>query len=257
MLPILQKLNTIVKPSTIIIGLILVVIALTYKTCSDQKEIKDVKIEESNLRRALSDTLRHFQTKEGYWGAEKRTLQTELSNLKDENLVLNENQKKLIKEVERQNKTAQTIAAALIELKAEVAGIKNDKPINQTDSSAQFVANTPDLEYDISVFNIKPFELKTPTLSINRISFPNTQTVNFHWKDDRKEGYPISFSVINSNKYFKVTDIQSYAIPELTRANVKPTFWQKVGQLSKTTGGRIVTFAIGAGVGYTVAQELK
>jgi hypothetical protein len=236
---------------------VLAVVALTFKMCSDQKSIKDVKIEESNLRKALADTLHHFQTKEGDWGAEKLTMQTELSNLQDKNLVLSENQKTLVKQVEQQNKTSQTIAAALIELTAKVEGLTNEKPIHQTDSSVQFAAKTPDFEYDLTVFNVKPFELKTPTLTLNRIAFPNKQTVNFHWKDDRKEGYPVSFSVVNTNQYFKVTDIQSYAIPELTREKVKPTFWQKVGQLSKTTGGKIVTFAIGAGVGFGVAQQFK
>lgn len=233
---------------------IFAIIALTFKMCGDQKKLKDADIQATNLNKALADTLHHFETKEGDWGVEKRTLQTDLSKLKDDNLVLNANQKSLIKEIERQNKNGQVIAAALIELTAKVEGVINDKPVSVTDSSAQFAESTPDLEYDLTVFNVKPLEFKKPTLSINRIAFPNTQTVNFHWKDDRKEGYPISFSVVNTNKYFKVTDIQSYAIPELTRETVKPTFWQKVGKFSKTTGGKIVFFGAGFALGAAVIQ---
>jgi hypothetical protein len=81
--------------------------------------------------------------------------------------------------------------------------------------------------------------------------------VNFHWKDDRKEGYPISFNVINTNPYFKVHDIQSYAIPELTREKVKPTFWQKVGQFGKSTGGKLTIFGIGVGVGAIAISALQ
>lgn len=237
---------------------IFAIIGLLYKGCDDAKKLKDTKIESSNLTKALSDTLHHFKTKEGDWGVEKRTLQTDLSNLTSKNQVLTENQQKLVKQVEQQNKTSQTIAAALIQLQAEVKGIKNDHPVISTDSSQQFVDTTnTNFQYDIAVFNVKPLEFKRPTLSINRVSFPNTQTVNFHWKDDRKEGYPVSFSVINTNPYFKVSDIQSFAIPELTREKVKPTFWQKVGQFGKSTGGKVAIFGIGVGVGALAISALQ
>ena len=238
---------------------IFAIIGLLYKGCDDAKKLKDAEVASANLNKALTDTLHHFQTKEGEWGVEKRTLQADLSTLKDNNLVLNANQKALIKEVERQNKQGQVIAAALIELKAEVGGIKNSNPVVSTDSSQQFKSNPADttFQYDIAVLNVKPIEFKTPTLSINSISFPNKQKINFHWKDDRKEGYPISFSVVNSNPYFKVSDIQSYAIPELTREKVKPTFWQKVGQFGKSTGGKLTIFGVGVGVGALAITALQ
>ena len=234
------------------IGLVIAILligGLLFKSCQDSKILSEVKSEESNLRKALTDTLTHFQTKEGNWGAEKRTLQTELGTLKDNNLNLSANQKELIKQIEKQNKTSQTIAAALVDLKAEVSGLKNDKPINQTDSSVQFTSQTPDLEYDLTVFNVKPFELKTPTLTLNKISFPNQQSINFHWKDDKKEGYPVGFSIVNTNKYFKVNEIESYIIPEIKKSELDPNFWQKVGKFSKSTGGKIVFFGAGVVVG--------
>jgi len=233
---------------------VLAIVALTFKMCSDGENYRNMKTQESNLRKALTDSATHFKTKEGAWGVEKRTLQASLDDLSDKNLNLTANQEALLKQVKEQNKQSQTIAAALIELKAEVANIKNDKPIVETDSSLQFAAETPNLSYDLTVFNVKRFELKEPHLLISKITFPNKQDINFHWKDDKKEGYPISFSVTNTNPYFKVQDIQSYAIPELTRANVKPTFWQKVGQFSKTTGGKLTFLAIGFGAGYVIAK---
>lgn len=237
---------------------IFAIIGLIYKGCDDAKKLKDTEISSANLTKALNDTLHHFTTKEGDWGVEKRTLQTELSNLTDKNVVLSANQQKLVKQVEQQNKTSETIAAALIQLQAEVRGIKNDHPVASTDSSQQFMDTTNlHFRYDIAVFNVKPIEFKNPTLSINSISFPNTQTVNFHWKNDRKEGYPVSFNVINTNPYFKVTDIQSFAIPELTREKVKPTFWQKVGQFGKSTGGKLTIFGVGVGVGAIVITALQ
>jgi hypothetical protein len=86
--------------------------------------------------------------------------------------------------------------------------------------------------------------------------FPNTQKIDFQWKDNRKEGYPISFSVINTNPYFKVTDIQSYIIPEIIKSELKPNIWQKIGQRSKTLGGKAVIFSVGVGVGFLAYQQI-
>ncbi len=232
---------------------IFALIALGYKSCSDSKALSSVKTEESNLRKALTDTLTHFQTKEGDWGVQKRTMQTELSTLKDDNLNLNANQKALIKEVERQNKTATTIAAALIELTAKVEGLENDNAV-VTDSTVNFPYTSNDLKYNFTISNVKPLEFKKPKLRINNLEFPNTQTINFHWKDDKEEGNPIAFSVVNTNQYFKVHDIQSYAIPEVKKAELKPNFWQKVSKFSKSTGGKLVFLGAGFVLGVALVQ---
>ena len=233
---------------------VLVIGALFFKSCQDSKAITTIKTEESNLRKALTDTLTQFQTKEGDWGVEKRTMQTELSTLKDDNLNLNANQKRLIETVERQNKTATTIAAALIELTAKVEGMTNDNGIVIGDTSVNFPYSSPNLKYDLTVFNVKPLDFKKPILRINEISFPNIQEINFNWKDDKKEGYPVGFSVINTNEYFKVSDIQSYAIPEIKKSELKPTFFQKVGKFSKTNGGKIIVFTLGFGFGMIISK---
>lgn len=232
----------------------LIIGGLVFKSCEDSKALSAVKTEESNLRKALTDTLTRFQTKEGDWGVEKRTLQTEMSTLKDNNLNLNANQKALVKEIERQNKNGQVIAAALIELTAKVDSLTNDSGIVQGDTSVNFPYNSPNLAYNMTVYNIKPIEFKKPTLRINNITFPNTQTVNFHWKDEKKEGYPVGFSVINTNPYFKVNDLQSYAIPEIKKTELKPTFWNKVGKFGKSTGGKIVIFGAGVIAGGILIQ---
>lgn len=233
---------------------ILAIMGLVYKSCSDAKSYRDMQTQESNLRKALTDSSTHFRTKEGAWGEQKRSLQTDLDNLKDKNLNLTANQKALVKEVERQNKNAQVIAAALIDLKAEVANWKDNHPIEETDSSVRFAETTKDFVYDLTIANVKPIELKIPTLTFNKVSFPNTQTINFHWKDDRKEGYPTEFSVINTNQYFKVNDIQSYVIPEIKKEDIKPNFWQKLGKFSKTTGGKLVFFGAGVVVGAAIIK---
>jgi hypothetical protein len=120
---------------------VIIIAGLIFKSCNDNKNFNDKLVQEANLRKALADTVTHFQTKEGEWGAEKRTMQTDLKTLKDVNLNLNENQKALIKHVEQQNKTNQVIAAAIIDLRAEVKGLKDDAPVAVTDSTVQFAKN--------------------------------------------------------------------------------------------------------------------
>lgn len=231
------------------------IIAMVYKACDDRQTFKEKELQEVNLRKALADTVHHFKTENGLIGAEKLTIQTELNTLKDSHQILTDNQKALIKEVERQNKNATTFAAALIQLKAEIKDWKDSKPVAETDSSVQFAKKTPNLEYDLLISNVKPLDFKMPTLTFNSLSFPNTQTINFHWKsDDKKEGYPVSFSVINSNPYFTVSNIESYTIPEIQKNKLKPTLWQKIGTFSKTTGGKVLFFGLGVGAGVLIAK---
>ncbi|MFN7652808.1 MAG: hypothetical protein ACK5PC_06215 [Cyclobacteriaceae bacterium] len=241
----------------ILIGLLsttlIIIIFLCFKSCSDQKEISAIKIQESNLRKALTDTVHRFKTAAGDWGVEKRTLQTELSTLKDNNQILTADQKQLIKEVERVNKSSTTIAAALIQMQAEINQMKNDKP-KITDSTVNFSSSSTDLKYDLTVYNVKPIELNTPSLLISNISLPNTQTINFNWADEQREGYPVSFNVINTNQYFKVYNIESYAIPEIKKTELKPSFWNSLNKFSKTTGGKMLFFGVGLATGVLIAK---
>jgi hypothetical protein len=142
---------------------------------------------------------------------------------------------------------------SLVQLTAKIEGLTNEKPTNVTDTSIQFTSITPDFEYDLTVFNVKPIDLKIPKLTLNHIVFPNTQTVNFHWKEE-KDGYPISFSVVNTNQYFKVNDIQSYAIPSLKKEELEPNFWNRIKKFSKTTTGKVLVFGAGLFTGVIISQ---
>ncbi|MFN8886691.1 MAG: hypothetical protein ACK5WF_04465, partial [Cyclobacteriaceae bacterium] len=146
-----------------------------------------------------------------------------------------------------------TIAAALIQMQAEINQMKNDKP-KITDSTVNFSSSSTDLKYDLTVYNVKPIELNTPSLLISNISLPNTQTINFNWADEQREGYPVSFNVINTNQYFKVYNIESYAIPEIKKTELKPSFWNSLNKFSKTTGGKMLFFGVGLATGVLIAK---
>src|SRR5579859_1918245 len=201
---------------------VLIILLLLGKGYADYVEHKAYKFQQENLAKALQDSIHHFRDKEGDWVNEKRTIQATLDQLTDKNLALTQNQTELLKQVKEQNKTNQTITAALVDITAVIKGLKDSKPVLETDSTDRFAQKSANLEYDVTVHNVKRYNPSfTPSLTFNTIAFPNKQDINFHWLNDKKEGYPVSFSISNSNPYFKVNDIQSYAIPELTRAKVK------------------------------------
>lgn len=212
--------------------------------------------QDKNLQNALSDTLHTFKNSENQWVSEKLTLQAETKDLKNNNLVLTQNQSDLIKKVDEINKHSQIISAALIQMGVRLDGIVNNKPIIENDSTIEFSVKNDSLDYNIVVNNVKSTGYKLPELEFKYFNLPNTQTIVFSWKDDRKEGYPINFSVTNSNSLYKIYDLNSYAIPELTRAVVKPTFLMKLGKLSKSTGGKITILGVGIVAGFLGGQML-
>jgi hypothetical protein len=121
----------------------------------------------------------------------------------------------------------------------------------------QFVKNDSTMKYDLIVHNVQPIDLELPKLEFKKFELPNTQFIEFHWKDERKEGYPISFSVTNSNPYYKVYNIDSYAIPELNKVELKPNFWQKLAKFSKSTGGKIAFFGVGVVTGAVLVNSVS
>lgn len=80
---------------------------------------------------------------------------------------------------------------------------------------------------------------------INSLRFENEQTIKFHWLDDKEEGYPISFSVSNSNQYFMVNNIESYAIPALNKETINPNGWQRFS--TNFQKGNNIPFYLGVG----------
>lgn len=233
------------RKNIIITVLIILLLYLGYRIISGNSNHKVEMKKATNLHRALTDSIMHYQNDNKEWVAEKLTIQASEKDLKDENLKLTYNQMELLEKVEKVNEKNQVINAALIKMKVELATIKNTKPVIQNDSTIQFSDTTDSLHYVINVHSVRPTTFGTPSLEIHEFSIPNSQFVNFNWKDSKKEGYPISFTVTNSNPFFKVYDLDSYAIPELEKTKVKPSFWNKLDKFGKSTGGKVLIFGLG------------
>jgi len=122
-----------------------------------------------------------------------------------------------------------------------------------------FIDSTEFLIYDIEIGKVmRASPLADPTILFKSLSLPNKQFIEFHWENNKKEGYPIMFSVSNSSPYYKTYNINSYAIPELQKEVVNPNGWQKVGQWFKRNGKTVLYVAggaaVGAGATYVIMQ---
>ncbi len=219
-------------------------------------EKNDKITQEQNLTKALNDTIHTYVRKNGEVVSEKRTIQAELSELKDKNLVLTTNQERVLKLVEDINKKNQVIAAAVVEMGVKIKDLTIDKPTTETDSTITFNAppSSDSLKFTALVGNVTKYKGREPYFKLQNFELPNIQKIDFHWKDNKKEGYPVSFSISNSNKYYKTYNIDSYIIPEIEEQKLKPTFWRKLGTFSSKTGGKIVLGVAGFAIGFIVAK---
>jgi len=238
--------------STIIILLILGLGSTVY---FQHNKIKRITLEHQNeikLKNALNDSVNYYINELGEEVAEKLTLQASVKTLEDLKDKLTASEKELIARVKAKNKENSVITAALIEAKAEIDSLRGTGTVvvNADSSKITFSDTTEFLTYDIEIGKVKRSSpLVDPTIMFKSLTLPNKQFVEFHWKDEKKEGYPIQFSVSNSSPYYKTYDINSYAIPELQKEVVNPSGWQKVGQWFKRNGKTIVYVGAGAAIG--------
>ena len=253
-LQIKLNLTTIV----VIILLLLGVAGGWYIYQNNVKNLKSKLETEKKLETALLDSAKVYQNNKGEWVTEKLTLQDNIKNLNSLNAQLTTNQKDLLARIADVNKKNTTIAAALIQSDVIVDSLKNITKalIDTTNKNITFQDSTKNLKYKIKVSNVVPTIKLNPSLTFQYLSLPNTQFIEFHWKNDKKVGYPVAFSVTNTNDYFKTINIDSYIIPEIQKPVLKPTFWQKVGDFFTNTGGKIAWFGAGGVAGAMVYHFL-
>ena len=79
----------------IVILIILMGVGVNYHLNKRSKDEKKYEMQ-VKLTEALNDSVTTYQTKEGNWISEKRTLQGDLGDLTEENVGLNANQKALL-----------------------------------------------------------------------------------------------------------------------------------------------------------------
>lgn len=228
---------------------IVVLLGVIYFIHQKNSKLSEDLQSETKLRLALVDTIGTYRNARNELVAEKRTLQFNLTDAEFKNKELVQR----IKETEKKNATLEkkvsVFAAALMEQQVKIDELQKSIPtVSEKDSSVTFTSKTPDIvKYTLKVQPVLTFKDKVPELKFLDFSLPNKQFIEFHWRNNPKEGYPISFSVTNTNPYFKTTNIESYAIPEIKKPDIKPTFWQKLGRNIKNGGEKLIYVGIGVG----------
>jgi len=220
---------------------------------------------ERKLNEALKDSVQFFQTNNGELVAEKRTLQGDIKDLLNKNTGLSIEQKELLLTVNRLNKEwrkdREIFAGATIKYKSLVDSLNTviavATDIDTLSNKVSFVNNdtSSNFIYNIDILNVRPNPLNyIPKIKINGLDFPNTQTITFNWDINDRKDYPVSFSVLNTNKYYKVYNIESFVIPELNKNIIDPNGWQKTWRWIKVNGKYILVGGAGILVGVGISQ---
>jgi hypothetical protein len=239
------------KKQIIVWIVVLIILILAVVIYFQQKRIANLKDKyqtEVKLRDALADSVHNYQNEHGEWVAEKLTLQADIKDLKKMNGQLTTSQKELLAKIDEVEKENSIIAAALIETNVIINSLKPYKVyIDTARRNIAFADSTKDLKYHINVGRVMPAYLDSlPTLAFKQFILPNEQFIEFHWKNDKKKGYPISFSVTNTNEYFKTVNIDSYAIKPITKEKLDPNGWQKIGNFFIRNGKTVAAVTVGA-----------
>lgn len=235
--------------------IILLILGLGTTVYFQHKRILDIQgkhLAEVKLNNALNDSVSYYINELGEEVAEKLTLQATVGTLEDLNDELTTSEKELVARIKAKNKDNSVITAALIEAEATIDSLMGSGTVivDPDSNKVTFTDTTKFLTYDIEIGKVKRSSpLVDPTILFKNLTLPNKQFIEFHWMDNKKEGYPIEFSVSNSSPYYKTYNINSYAIPELQKEVINPNGWQKVGQWFKRNGKTIVYVGAGAAIG--------
>lgn len=256
-----SKLWKLIKGNKLIafvVILLLILFATVYFQHQRIQHWKDKYKDEVNINDALNDSVVYYLNKHMEWVAEKQTIQASIKKLEEINGKLTDFQKELlvrIKEIEKKNSI---IAAALIQTNVKIDSLMDKDAGGQVDvDTVKKMINFNNLSsidssfrYDIDINNVLPaFKEIKPTLLFKSIELPNKQFISFYWKDNKKKGYPVTFSVSNSNPYFKVVNLDSYIIPKVDKKYLDPNGWQKIGNFMFKNGKTILSISVGAAAG--------
>ncbi|MAD96483.1 MAG: hypothetical protein CMB99_04065 [Flavobacteriaceae bacterium] len=194
------------------------------------------------LQEALQDSLRSYRTESGVLISEKRSLQINLKELKGINEKLNTHQQQLVKNIQKLQKERknekEVFAAAQINYKKLIDSLHIQ--MASLKKNLHFESTNPNFQFDIEIVGVRPLENQTPKLNIQSLDFPNTQTITFNFDKNHRKDYPISFSVMNSNPYFKTNNIESYVIPGIQKEVVNPNAQQKFRNWFQRNGNRLL-----------------
>jgi len=216
--------------------------------------------QEVKLRNALTDTMKTYRNKADELVVEKLTLQADLSKLKEINESLTQSQRNLLRRIDELDKNKKVITAALIEAHIIIDSLLHagSITIDPENATITFVDEQEHIQYDIQVTNVVQADTLTKTnLFIRRLTIPNEMFIEFHWQLDRRANYPVAFSVTNTSPFYKIHNIESYAIPELQKEDLDPNTWNKITQWFERNGGVAIKVGVAGVAGYFIGRSVR
>jgi len=241
----------------LVLAVIAILIAIIYFQHNKIVNLRNDVETQIKLRDALIDSVHFYRNERNELVAEKLTIQETVKNLEKIYNQLTSSQKELIDRVKELDRKNNIIAAALIKTNVTLDSLVAEKEnviVDTTKKTITFQDSTKNLQYEFLAFPVLPaYPDVKPSLTFKKFSLPNTQFIEFHYKDDKKKDYPISFSVTNTNDYFKTINVESYAIPTLE----KKTSWDKFSGWMKNNGKTVMYIGIGGVAGGTAVYLLN
>jgi hypothetical protein len=200
--------------------------------------------EQQLLQAALLSRMGAWQTADGHWHYEKKTIQASPAEVLRQP-GLTPLQRRVVTVARRQPRV---ITAAVL-----IQRVTPDQPVvvpvaSRADSTVVFAVRTDTMRVVARVSGVAPGP--RPELRLDSLELRNEQTIVFQW-GEKKEGYPISLRVENSNPYFQQTAMESYAIPQLQKDEIKPTLGvrlRKNGGVLLKVGGPALLLGTGLGL---------
>lgn len=223
-------------------------------------KIKNQYETEVKLRNAIESKIDSFYNVNDELVLTKKTLQSDLKRLNELKDKLTQNQKELLNEINSKNKNIKVLAAANIKMQIKIDSLNKiitEGEIDTLKNIIIFKDSTKYINYKFKVDNVQPFNDNKPVNhSIEYLILNNEQYVEFNYDDgDKKQSYPISFDVKNSNKYMKPYDIDSYIIEEIDIPDLEKGFFGEIWDWYKNQSTFIklgTGVFIGGGVVYIV-----
>lgn len=210
------------------IALIILIIYLIISIKIKNSTINNL-VSENNITNTLLDTVTTYKNKLNELTYEKQAFNVKFSDLKHSYDKLDQDNKDFVDKIRiLENENKQLIAATSISQVVEVDTIVNTQYVKDTiNNTLEFKSSPTDslINYNFLI------GFDPPKLTIRELSMPNNLYISHKFNTD---GSKVLVNVINSNKYFKVNDINSYVIPIDKKSYVKN--YIKVGGVSFAVG---------------------
>jgi hypothetical protein len=239
------NMNKLINPKNILIGVLIFLILIMSFLYNGRLEKHETEVAKTEmLLEAITDKMDSAIVENGKLKYTKKTLQADIKDLRSLEESLTQEQKALLTKVEKANKDKKIIAAALIKTKAELEAIKG-KTNFKNDTTLVLSMASDSLSYEIEVTGVA-LAGDSAQHEIVKLTIPNEMYIDFKW-GSKKEGYPVSLSVTNSSPFMKTSNIESYIIPEISKEEIKPNGFQKIGKFI-TNNKTPFTIGFGAGI---------